>query len=238
MFVAQNISTGFKKSNNKILHQSVNFELNNGDFMLLIGSNGIGKSTLLKTILGIYPPLNGKFIFNNEDITFLQSRKKSKLISMMLPNSPNIEIMSAFEVAMTGLNNQLKPWNSENQTMQNKLKFEFETAGISQLINQKFAELSDGEKQKVMLIRCLIQDTPILLLDEPLAFLDYQSKIQFLNLLSSKCKNENKIVVLSTHDLDVSLPFATKIFALKKTTFTFFENKDNFTLSDYLNETA
>jgi iron complex transport system ATP-binding protein len=237
MFVAQNISTGFKKSNNKILHQSVNFELNQGDFMLLIGSNGIGKSTLLKTILGIYPPLNGKFFFNNEDITFIPSRKKSKLISMMLPNSPNVEMMSAFEVAMTGLNNQLKPWNSENQTMKSKLKFEFETAGISQLINQKFTELSDGEKQKVMLIRCLIQDTPILLLDEPLAFLDYQSKIKFLNLLSSKCKIENKIVVLSTHDLDVSLPFATKIFALKKTTFMFFE-KDNFKLSDYLNETA
>lgn len=238
MFVAQNISTGFKKSNNKILHQSVNFELNKGDFMLLIGSNGIGKSTLLKTMLGIYPPLNGKFIFNNEDITFLQSRKKSKLISMMLPNSPNVEMMSAFEVAMTGLNNQLKSWNSENQTMQNKLKNEFETAGISKLINQKFNELSDGEKQKVMLIRCLIQDTPILLLDEPLAFLDYQSKIKFLNLLSLKCQNENKIVVLSTHDLDVSLPFSTKIFALKKTTHTFFENKDNFKISDYLNETA
>lgn len=238
MFIAQNISIGFNNSTKKILHESINFELNYGDFMLLIGSNGSGKTTLLKTILGIYSPIIGNFIFDKQDVTNANDVKKSKFATMMLSNSPTIELMSAYDVACTGLNSQLKPWNSVNKHKLDQLKIEFEMAGIYHLLNQKFSELSDGEKQKVMLIRCLIQDTPIILLDEPLAFLDYKSKLQFLSLLSKKCELENKIIILSTHDLEVSLPFANKILTLKNRGYSFYPNSEFFKLSDYLNETA
>lgn len=229
MFKINQISTGvFQKSQLKELHSKITLQLKPKTLTLLLGPNGIGKSVFLKTLLNIYKPIEGSLTINDIVISNIPNEELAQYISLMLPTSPQIEFMSAFNIAMSGRHRFTQPWQLNNLHNQKIVEHYFCECNISHLMHSNFAQLSDGEKQKVMLVRCLSQETPIILLDEPMAFLDYPSRIQFLSLIKKIAQEQNKYVILSTHDIEISLPFADQILALTKGQFQVFNHISDF----------
>ncbi len=227
MLKIQSLSTGIKPTT--ILHANLTFNLEAGQTLLLVGNNGIGKSVLLKTLLGHLNPINGSVFLENHNIHQLDHSSKSSLVSLMLATPPNIEYMDGFEVAITGRQRFLskldKTLSPHEETV---LKFakQFQTEC---LLNKRFSLMSDGEKQKIMFIRCLLQETPLILLDEPLAFLDYPSKNHFLKQLQHHCQSIGTIAIISSHEIELSQKHAQKLLWLKQHTESeWFENPNQF----------
>lgn len=200
------ISTGFShKSQLKCLQTDINIDFNAGTIALLLGRNGVGKSVFLRTVMGIHKPISGEVFINNQNIHSLKSDKRASLISLMLSTPPQVELLTAIEVACSSIKHTNE---AENQAQK-----WFKELNIENLSQKSFGQCSDGEKQKIMLTRCLLQNTPVILMDEPTAFLDYPAKIHFWQTLKSIAPT--KIIIVSTHDIDTALPNATHLIHLK-----------------------
>jgi iron complex transport system ATP-binding protein len=229
MLKLHEITTGFIKNHQThVLHEKISIAIDPGTITLLLGANGIGKSVLLKTLLNIFKPISGSIEFENQKINELKSNELASIISLMLPNPPAIELMSALEIVMSGQQRFNNPWKIQQNKALDNVKLYFDKCKVSHLINKNFAELSDGEKQKVMLVRCLAQETPIILLDEPMAFLDYPSRKQFLQLIKEIAEKEGKYIIVSTHDIEISLPICNTIIALTKNNWQYFTQPNLF----------
>jgi len=239
MLAIHEISTGFKNKHKLTeIHSKISFNLESGSITLLLGANGIGKSVFLKTLLNIYKPLHGFVTLNGKQLSSMPNDELSSFISLMLPTPPNIELMTAMDIAMSGRQRFTKSWqlnNNENEAIVNSY---FKVCGIENLKHKNFAQLSDGEKQKVMLVRCLSQETPILLLDEPMAFLDYPSRIQFLSLVKKIAEEQGKYIIISTHDIEISLSYANHILAFTKNRYQFFNDPKIFSTDLIFSEKA
>jgi iron complex transport system ATP-binding protein len=239
MLAIHEISTGFKiKNKSTEIHSKISFNLESGSITLLLGANGIGKSVFLKTLLNIYKPLGGFVTLNGKQLSNMPSDELSSFISLMLPTPPSIELMTALDIAMSGRQRFTKSWQLKNDENEAKVNSYFKVCGIENLKDKNFSQLSDGEKQKVMLVRCLSQETPILLLDEPMAFLDYPSRIQFLSLVKKIAKEQGKYIIISTHDIDISLPYANHILAFTKNEYQFFNDPKVFSTDLIFSEKA
>jgi len=239
MLAIHEISTGFKiKNKSTEIHSKISFNLESGSITLLLGANGIGKSVFLKTLLNIYKPLGGFVTLNGKQLSSMPNDELSSYISLMLPTPPNIELMSALDIAMSGRQRFTKSWQLNNDKNEAIVNSYFRICGIEELKDKNFAQLSDGEKQKVMLVRCLSQETPILLLDEPMAFLDYPSRIQFLSLVKKIAEEQGKYIIISTHDIDISLPYANHILAFTKNRYQFFNDPKIFSTDLIFSEKA
>lgn len=172
-----------------------------GDFFVLYGRNGAGKSTVLRTLAGLQLPLSGEIFWNGEDWTKLTPARRAQIAAVVLTGFPEMGLFTAFEtVALgrapyTGWRGRLTAADCE------AVDAALETVGAVSLRNRVFDSLSDGEKQKIMTARALAQQTPLLLLDEPTAFLDYAAKKDFFRLLSKAASEAGKAVIVSTHDL-------------------------------------
>lgn len=172
-----------------------------GDFVVLHGRNGSGKSTVLRTLGMIHPPLGGRFLWNGEDWTLLTPQERARRVAVMTTGFPTMGLFSAFDTAALG-RAPYTGWRGrltleDEQRVLEALK----ATGSLELKERVFDSLSDGEKQKVMAARAVAQQTPLLLLDEPTAFLDYEAKPVFFRFLSQLAREEGKIVILSTHDI-------------------------------------
>jgi len=219
----KNISTCTGNGNYKrILHYDLSFEVKKGEIILLLGKNGIGKSVLLKSLMGIMPIEKGDIYINNKRIES-HLEHSSKYFSLLLSQTPQIELMSADEVASTSKSHDIDRHNLESLY----LKF-----NITHLKNQAFSILSEGEKQKFMLARSLNQQSSILLMDEPTSFLDYSSKREFWKLIQEECKQLQKSAIISTHDIEVAIPYASKILILEKERYKWIEDPIRFNISD------
>lgn len=239
MLNLKEITTGFtNKQKYQVLHENISIEIAPGSLTLLLGANGIGKSVFLKTLLNILPAVSGEIYFNNQQINQLPPSQLADYLSLMLPNPPSIELMSAFEIAMSGQQRFQHAWKFDQHVERQKVSSYFEQCQIAHLSHKNFAQLSDGEKQKVMLVRCLAQETPIILLDEPMAFLDYPSRKHFLSLIKKIALEQNKIIIVSTHDIEISLPFADQILAFSKNKWQYFKRPEAFSTDLIFDEKA
>jgi iron complex transport system ATP-binding protein len=196
------LSTGFKT---KCLQKGISLNFEPGTIALLLGRNGVGKSVFLRTLMGIQKPLQGEVTINDQNLHSLKPERRANLISLMLSTPPQVELLTALEVACSSI--------KHNKEAENNAKIWFQNLEILNLTHKAFGQCSDGEKQKIMLTRCLMQNTPVILMDEPTAFLDYPAKIQFWNTMKSI--SANKIIVVSTHDIDTAIPNATHLIHLK-----------------------
>lgn len=216
------LSTGFiYKNQSKCLQTDINIDFEFGTIALLIGRNGIGKSVLLRTVMGIYKPIKGEVTINSQNLHSLKAEKRSHLISLMLSTPPQVELLTAMEVACSSIQHNIEA--------ENKAIMWFKELNIENLSQKSFGQCSDGEKQKIMLTRCLLQNTPVILMDEPTAFLDYPAKIHFWNTLKSIAKD--KIFIISTHDIDTAIPNATHIVHLKNQQAHITNNPKSFNLN-------
>ena len=156
----------------------------------------------------------------------------------MLPTPPSIELMTCIEIVLSGQQRFMKPWTISSSYQETQVMKYFELCQITHLAQKNFAQLSDGEKQKVMLARCLAQETPIILLDEPMAFLDYPSRKHFLSLIKKIAQTQQKTIIVSTHDIDISLPFANQILAFSENQWHYFVDAREFNTSFIFNENS
>ncbi len=214
MLTIQSISTGIHESN--ILHTQLSFQLEQGEILLLVGTNGIGKSILLKTILGHLNPIKGSVFLGDNNIHQLDHSSRASLISLMLATPPQIEYMNGLEVAITGRQRFLSQWD-KTQSYHEEIVLKFaKQFQMESILYKQFSKMSDGEKQKIMFIRCLLQETPLILLDEPLAFLDYPSKYHFLEQLHEHCQSTGAMAIISSHEIEMTQKYSQKLLWLKQ----------------------
>jgi iron complex transport system ATP-binding protein len=181
---------------------------------MLLGRNGIGKSTLLRTLAGLQPPVSGELKLMDRDISQYSQKEKSSLISFVSTEKPDVANMTVFNLVSLGrysYTNWLGSLNgNDRQIVCNAMKM----AGISHLADEHVNEISDGELQRVMIARTLAQDTPVIILDEPVAFLDIPNRFEILLLLRSLAWNEKKTVILSAHDMDLAIRLADMLWIM------------------------
>lgn len=189
-------------------------EIRSGELTCLIGSNGIGKSTLLKTLTGFLPKLGGRLLLDGREIDGLTTRERSKLISIVLTYKPDVQNLSVTEMVGMGRMPYTGFWGKLGVEDQTIVAQSIEMVGITKLKDRMIQTLSDGERQKVMIAKALAQQTPIILLDEPTAFLDFRSKVEMLQLLHRLAVETDKVIFLSTHDLELALRLADSLVEL------------------------
>ena len=210
------LSVGYSLSHPVI--SDINLELRSGQLACLIGENGIGKSTLLKTLTGFLPKLKGSLLLGNRDIESFSQRELARQVSIVLTQKPDVQNLTIEEIIglgrspYTGFLGRLRA--EDRKVIDDAIA----TMGIEKLRGRMIQTLSDGERQKVMIAKALAQETPIILLDEPTAFLDFPSKAETFQSLQRMAHERDKLILLSTHDLELAVRFADSLLEVKKGT--------------------
>lgn len=213
-FVLSHLSIGYQKDHSVL--SDINAEVESGRLTCLIGKNGIGKSTLLKTISGFLPPLSGHIFLDNTSLSSLSHKELSHKISVVLTTKPDIRKITAYEMVGMGRAPYTGFFGTLNAQDKEIVTKSLRAVGIEHLSERMIDSLSDGERQKVMIAKALAQATPIILLDEPTAFLDFHSKADIFRLLHEKVVETNKIILLSTHDLELAVRFADTLLEVSE----------------------
>lgn len=203
----QALSIGYvlKGGGRKVVHESLDLRLMPGEVTCLLGLNGAGKSTLLRTLCGFQPPLQGEIILMGEPLRRYSQSRFALTVGVVLTEKTHAGGLTVFELVSlgrhpyTGFFGQLKA--QDKAIIHDSL----EAVGMLHKRDSYVSELSDGERQKVMIAKALAQQCPIILLDEPTAFLDVTSRIETMALLHRLAVEQGKAILLSTHDLDLAI---------------------------------
>ncbi|MBW4762362.1 ABC transporter ATP-binding protein [Prevotella melaninogenica] len=208
------LSVGYTLSHPVI--SDINLELRSGQLACLIGENGIGKSTLLKTLTGFLPKLKGSLLLGNRDIESFSQRELARQVSIVLTQKPDVQNLTIEEIIGLGRSPYTGFFGRLRAEDRKVVDDAIATMGIEKLRGRMIQTLSDGERQKVMIAKALAQETPIILLDEPTAFLDFPSKAETFLSLQRMAHERDKLILLSTHDLELAVRFADSLLEVKK----------------------
>ena len=210
-----NLSIGYKtKSTTITIAEKLNLNLQKGKLISLIGANGIGKSTLLRTITGIQKPLSGDVFLNQKNITSYNALELAQNLSVVLTEKLPPSNLTVFELVALGrqpYTNWVGTLTPEDITKVNQA---IELTQISHLSSKKHYEISDGQLQIVLIARALAQDTPLIILDEPTTHLDLLHKVALFKLLKKLTKETEKCILLSTHDIDMAIQLSDEIIIM------------------------
>jgi len=201
------LSIGYKKP----LTENLSLEIPE-DVTCLIGPNGSGKSTLLKTIAGLIKPLAGSISVFGKNCSTINKRDLAKLVAFVPSRFPSEANISVFDFVALGRIPHTKTLGKLEKRDLEKVNFAMEQAEVANFAKRRVNNISDGEKQRVSLARMLAQDTKILLLDEPTAFLDYPHRIRLFEFLKNLCTD--KTCLISTHELDLAKKYAKNILQI------------------------
>lgn len=190
--------------------------LHSGELTCLLGPNGAGKSTLLRTLSGFQPPVSGEIVISGKRLEDYSGIELSKVIGVVLTERVNVSNMSVVELVGLGRSPYTGFFGSLGRDDEEIVDRSLRMVGIDGLRNRSVHTLSDGERQKAMIAKALAQETPVIFLDEPTAFLDYPSKVEIMQLLRSLSCEDGKTVFMSTHDLELALQIADKLWLLEK----------------------
>lgn len=210
---ATDLIIGYK---GKAILPPINVTLEEGSLVALIGPNGSGKSTLFKTLIGNLKPIGGSVRLYDKDISSYSPKDKASMIGIVLTDRPDDMFLKVFDVVATGRCPYTNFFGKINNEDFNIVKESLDIVGIINLVDRYFNTLSDGEKQKVMIAKTLAQNTPIIFMDEPTAFIDYPSKIDLLSLMKRLAIEQKKTIVFSSHDLELLLRFTDDIWMISK----------------------
>ena len=183
-----------------------------GTLTCLIGHNGTGKSTLLRTIARLQPAIAGCVLIGSTPITTLKASSLARTLSIVLTSRPDVRNMTVFELVSLGRAPYTGFWGRLSSEDSSIVSQSIESVGITAMAQRRVCSLSDGEMQKVMIAKSLAQQTPVILLDEPTAFLDFPGKIDLMLLLQRLAHEERKTILLSTHDLETALQCADRLW--------------------------
>ena len=243
----KNLDIGYTtKHGVKTVAKGINGTLHSGELTCLLGANGVGKSTLLRTLSAFQPKISGEVLFtvyslqftddysdseglaskstvnckpstvNKKDVSSFTDKELSKMIGVVLTEKPDIRNMTVRELVALGRSPYTGFWGTCSKEDLSIVDESIDMVGISPLARRPVHTLSDGERQKVMIAKALAQQTPVIFLDEPTAFLDYPSKVEVLLLLRRICQQAGKTILLSTHDVELALQLADIIWLMEK----------------------
>lgn len=211
------LSTGYRdKHGDSVISNSLDERLYPGELTCLLGPNGAGKSTLLRTLAGFQKPLKGTVEIMGKDITRYSDRNLARTVSVVLTEKPMLENMDVETLVSMGRAPYTGFWGRLNEMDYKAVESAISLTGIDALRHRMVHTLSDGERQKVMIAKAFAQETPVIFLDEPTAFLDFPSKVDIMQLLFSLSRKLDKTIFLSTHDLDLALQLADKVWLIDK----------------------
>jgi iron complex transport system ATP-binding protein len=215
ILTASNLSIGYTTKNSTItIAENLNLNLGNGKLISLIGANGIGKSTLLRTIIGIQKPISGTVLLNGTNIHELDALTLAQNLSVVLTEKLPPSNLTVFELIALGR----QPYTNWMGTLTpidiTKVNEAMELTQISHLAAKKHYEISDGQLQKVLVARALAQDTPLIILDEPTTHLDLLHKAALFKLLKKLTQDTQKCILFSTHDIDMAIQLSDEMIIM------------------------
>lgn len=221
---AEAISIGYTSKKNVIeVAGHISFQLNEGQLIGLVGANGIGKSTLLRTLSGVQTALSGEIKINKKSIKKYPTSELAGLLSLVLTEGPASKNLTVQEFVALGRQPYTNWLGKLTAIDKEKIIWAMETTTTQSLSKKKCFELSDGQLQRAAIARALAQDTPIILLDEPTTHLDLFHKATVLKLLKKLCKETEKIILFSTHEIDLAIQLSDKMMVLTPEAFYFDE---------------
>ena len=208
------IGYGGKKTPEKKLSGPLNLSLHTGELVCLLGPNGAGKSTLIRTLSGIQKPLSGQIFIRGEDVHQIKPKTKAHLLSVVLTDPivvGNLSVQRLVTLGRHPYTNWLGQLSAEDQEI---VDWAIEMTGIEEFADRQIHTLSDGERQKVLIARALAQNTPLMLLDEPTSHLDIPNRIAIIRLLRKLVVETGKTMLFSTHELDLALQVADRLWLM------------------------
>ena len=193
----------------------INAVVRSGQLTCLTGENGIGKSTLLKTLTGFLPKLGGELLLDGREVGTFSQRELARQVSIVLTQKPDVQNLTVEEMIGLGRSPYTGFFGRFHDADRTVIADALASVGIEPLRHRMIQTLSDGERQKVMIAKALAQQTPVILLDEPTAFLDFPSKAETFRLLQRMAHDRDKLILLSTHDLELAVRFADCLLEVK-----------------------
>ncbi len=222
-----NLTIGYQsKKNPVIVAEDINFTAKSGELIGLIGSNGIGKSTLLRTITGMQPKILGNIDINGSSIHQLSPIQLATQISIVTTEAPASKNLTVYELVTLGRHpytNWIGKLTQQDKHIINNALLATETLPLSA---KKCFELSDGQLQRVLIARALAQDTPFIFLDEPTTHLDLYHRAYLLKFLKTISQTNKKSILFSTHEIDLAIEICDKILLMKPNQ-SIFESPEN-----------
>ena len=209
------LSIGYRNKHNvKVVEEGISDCIRSGELTCLLGENGAGKSTLLRTLSGFLPPLGGEIFLLGKPLSAYRERDLAKVVGVVLTEKTHLQNMTVAELVGMGRSPYTGFWGRLSALDRHKVDEALAMVGIAWLRDRMVQTLSDGERQKVMIAKALAQETPVIFLDEPTAFLDFPSKVELMQLLHRLSRTTGKTIFLSTHDLDMALQIADTIWLM------------------------
>ncbi len=213
----ENLNIGYPgKKSGVLIAENLNIEINPAELVAVIGINGIGKSTLLRTLSGVQPALSGKIRIDGKELEKLDALSQASLISLVLTGQPVSKNLSVFELVALGRQPYTNWIGRLTKKDLRQIKKALSLVDIENLEQQKCYELSDGQMQKALIARALTQDTPLVILDEPTTHLDLYHKAYVLKLLKKLTQKTNKAIVFASHEINLALQLCDKIILMQK----------------------
>ena len=213
--ILKELSIGYHtKNGTRVVAEGINAAIQSGELTCLLGANGVGKSTLLRTLSAFQPALFGEIIIRSQEISTYTDKELSRLIGVVLTEKHDIRNMTVRELVALGRSPYTGFWGTLHEADWQVVDEAINAVRISKLRERMVHTLSDGERQKVMIAKALAQQTPVIFLDEPTAFLDFPSKVEMMQLLRRLAKEEQKTIFLSTHDFELALQVADKLWLM------------------------
>ena len=209
----KSLSAGYRKRKSvTTVLRNVDLELHEGELVSLLGANGAGKSTLIRTICGLQPALAGRVVVGDKDVERLTPRQLSKTIALVTTERTFAGGLTVSELVGLGRHPHTGFLGRLDEHDRQIVATAIEKVGISHKSESYVAELSDGERQKVMIAKALAQEAPVIILDEPTAFLDVASRVEVLQLLHDLARNERRTILISSHDIQQSMALSDRLW--------------------------
>lgn len=197
-----------------IVAEALSLTLHSGELVCLLGPNGAGKSTLMRTIAGMQPPLAGKISLQGEDIRKLKPRQLATRLSVVLTERPNVGLLNGYALVALGRHPYTDWMGRLSRHDEEVVRWAVESVGAADIAERPVMELSDGQRQKLMIARALAQESELILLDEPTAYLDLPRRAEIMQLLRNLAAHTGRAILLSTHDLDLALRSADTLWLM------------------------
>lgn len=215
--VIRNLTTGYPSRHGYIeIARDINATLHSGELTCLLGPNGAGKSTLLRTLSGFLPPIKGTITIDGVELRSYSGVELAKKLSVVLTEKPDVTSMTVEQLVSLGRSPYTGFWGRLTGQDSKVVMQAMEMAHVTHMSHRLVNTLSDGERQKVMIAKALAQETPVILLDEPTAFLDFMSKVETMVLLKRLAHEQKKTIFQSTHDVNMAIQIADKLWIIDK----------------------
>jgi iron complex transport system ATP-binding protein len=213
---ALDLAVGYRRFRqaDAVIASGISVSLKAGDLICLLGPNGAGKTTLIRTLSGMQKPLAGRVLLDGKDIGSLTPQARARHLSLVLTDRIEVGMLSVYALVALG-RHPYTDWQGRLTPQDEQMiRWAIQVVGAESLVSRNVSELSDGERQKVMIARALAQEPDVMVLDEPTAFLDLPHRVEVMQILRRLTRETGRAVLLSTHDLDLALRHADTIWLM------------------------